>query len=130
MESIIYQGMTLRILRTCPPPQKVYIILNSISICQKMNLSTGQVADKIYLSGWKFYLSQTTGQPLMSHPVNSCMCARTQICMHAHDGGRNIFVSTNFILTILHPWQVVQETIQITTRMKMMCERHRSACHR
>ncbi len=80
------QGMTLWIVRTCPPdiqheictcpdglltcppPQNVYIIHNSISICQKMNLSTGQVADKIYLSGWKFYLSWTTGQPLMSLP--------------------------------------------------------------
>ncbi len=33
-----------------------------------MDLSTGQVADKICLSGWKLYLSRTTGQPLMSHP--------------------------------------------------------------
>ncbi len=55
---------------TCLPPQEAYIILNSISICQKMSLSTGQVAYKIYLSRWKSYLSQTTGQPLMSHPVS------------------------------------------------------------
>ena len=27
-----------------------------------------QVTDNIYLSGWKFNLSQTTGQLLMSHP--------------------------------------------------------------
>ena len=33
-----------------------------------MNLSTGQVAHKIYLSGCKSYLSRTTRQQLMLHP--------------------------------------------------------------
>ena len=44
------------------------LYMYSISISQKMNLSIRQVADKIYLPGWEFYLSWTTGQPLMLHP--------------------------------------------------------------
>ena len=32
-------------------------------------LSARQVANEIYLSGWKFYLSWSTGQPLISHPA-------------------------------------------------------------
>ena len=31
--------------------KSVYYILNSMCICQKMNLSTGQLADQIHLSG-------------------------------------------------------------------------------
>ena len=91
------QGMTLRILSaclpdkwhksftcpgdwlTCPPPENMYIILNSMSICQKMYLSIGQVGSEIYLSGWKFYLSRTTGQPLMSQPDTSPWYQKTRI---------------------------------------------------
>ncbi len=45
---------------TCLPSETVYIVLNSMCICQKVHLSVGQVANRIYLSRWKFYLSRTT----------------------------------------------------------------------
>ena len=38
---------------------------------QKMRFSTREVADQIYLPRWKFYLTQTTGEPLMLHPATT-----------------------------------------------------------
>ncbi len=81
-----FQGMTLGFLNTCPPGKlhqnctclhnwltcppldKVYIILNIMCLGQKMSLPTRQVANKIYLPGWMFNLPRATGQPLMLHP--------------------------------------------------------------
>ncbi len=51
---------------------------------QKMNLPTGQVADKIYLPVWILNLPRATGQPSMSHPAAWSLARRIQGSQYSH----------------------------------------------